>query len=480
MIMDDPRDKPPIDLTSVETLNNLDTARMALRWALERLRLLERHNADLARKAEWEQKMRLQSESESKNLWEMEKNHLTETLRARETRLDDEYHAKAARNKREFEELSAQIRSEAQARLQAAETALADKEESLNTLNAEIQKRETQLAAREHEFERFCALQRSSVETDRRRIREEAEARAQSALAEVQRATEKRMEVLEETYAREKAMLSEEAQSWRLAASENIPAPQLRQRADAAKERLKSVEDILRERTLAFERLERAWQEERTRTEEDLKAWRRRYEEAAKKQSDAEKALAELSGAFEEARGREKFQDKLLGQLEESWSQEKARLHEEADHLKEELARNAEDARSWKSRCEEITAGKSQTEKALAALQGAFEETRVRESASDNDLAQWKSSWTEEKKRLQEDMDRLCTELNALRGQAAHAQAIHQQQTENERRLQEREAENIRREKELVKTYRAKRRELETLKREAEINLRRLADGPAS
>ena len=43
-----------MDLSSIESINNLDTARMSLRWALERLHALEKAKEELTAKADKE------------------------------------------------------------------------------------------------------------------------------------------------------------------------------------------------------------------------------------------------------------------------------------------------------------------------------------------------------------------------------------------------------------------------------------------
>ena len=45
--MEEPQDKSAIDLTQIEAINNLGTARMALRWTLERIRTLKRDLAEI-------------------------------------------------------------------------------------------------------------------------------------------------------------------------------------------------------------------------------------------------------------------------------------------------------------------------------------------------------------------------------------------------------------------------------------------------
>src|SRR5690348_12618633 len=48
--MEEPKPQKPIDLSEVDSLSNIDTARMALRWALERIHAVEKLKEDVARK----------------------------------------------------------------------------------------------------------------------------------------------------------------------------------------------------------------------------------------------------------------------------------------------------------------------------------------------------------------------------------------------------------------------------------------------
>jgi len=56
------------DLENIETINNLDTARMALRWALERLHALEAAKEDLAQRLQRQTEARDKLEAEQKSL----------------------------------------------------------------------------------------------------------------------------------------------------------------------------------------------------------------------------------------------------------------------------------------------------------------------------------------------------------------------------------------------------------------------------
>ncbi|MCX5788163.1 MAG: hypothetical protein NTX64_06605, partial [Elusimicrobia bacterium] len=61
-------EKPKIDLGEVDKLDNIETARMALRWALERLHTLETAKAEASERLGNEAKWRAQAEEEARHL----------------------------------------------------------------------------------------------------------------------------------------------------------------------------------------------------------------------------------------------------------------------------------------------------------------------------------------------------------------------------------------------------------------------------
>lgn len=107
--MEPPENDPWSALSSegFEKINNLDNARMALRWAMERIRGLEKAKEDLAKKLEWQIKMRLRTEEDFKFQWENEKKSIEENFAARFAALEKE----ASLKRKEYEALLAEQRA---------------------------------------------------------------------------------------------------------------------------------------------------------------------------------------------------------------------------------------------------------------------------------------------------------------------------------------------------------------------------------
>lgn len=229
--MGEGEDKVRFELGDIEGIDSLDTARLGLRWALERLRSLEKLAEESARKAEWELKMRLKAEEEFKSQLELEHAHLKEVLLQRQDRLEKEYAAKLSAWERDYQDQAAQARREGRARTEKEaaelderkaklEKEFASRMEALREVDRRMEARDRALAEREAEFERFCSLQRARMERDVVRIEREAEAKAEARQAEVQRITLQRVGSLGEIWEREKALLLSEIEHWKKKAEE--------------------------------------------------------------------------------------------------------------------------------------------------------------------------------------------------------------------------------------------------------------------
>lgn len=205
-------DKDPIegagfDAAQVDSIQNLDTARMALRWALERLRALEAVNQDLSKKAEWEIRMRAKAEEDFKRQWESERSHSEDVLKRREAQYERDFAAK-----------------------------IGEWEKGYQALERELEARKGELQAQEREFQAYCALQKSGVEGERRRIRDEAAREAEGRLAAMESQIRERFAALTDLWRREKEALESQASEWRRQAEE------ARRRARETEERLGSLE----------------------------------------------------------------------------------------------------------------------------------------------------------------------------------------------------------------------------------------------
>lgn len=187
----DPTEGAGFDAGQVDSIQNLDTARMALRWALERLRALEAVNQELSKKAEWEFRMRAKAEEDFKRQWESEKSHSEDVLKRREAQYENEFAAK-----------------------------IGGWEKSYQSLQRELESRRGELQAQEREFQAYCELQKSSVDGERRRMRDEAEREAGGRLAAMESQIQERVGALTDLWRREKEALESQASEWRRQAEE--------------------------------------------------------------------------------------------------------------------------------------------------------------------------------------------------------------------------------------------------------------------
>ena len=76
------------DPAAIDAINDLDTARMTLRWAMERLRGLEQSHQEASARADWELKMRLKVEEDFRRQLELEGTHFASADRERRARVE--------------------------------------------------------------------------------------------------------------------------------------------------------------------------------------------------------------------------------------------------------------------------------------------------------------------------------------------------------------------------------------------------------
>lgn len=238
---DDPKSRLPLEFGNIEGIQNLDTSRMALRWALERIRSLEKINAELLKKADWELKMRLKAEEEFKSQGELEKAHLDEVLRKRQAELEAKFAANLAEWERDYQRLKA----ETQRQLPIRRAEDLRREEELKALSARLSDRSAALGAREAEFDAFCRRQRAALESDIARLEEAAEEKLQARLKAAERekrevSTEMsdRLRALEDKHRRELREVTE-----RLAAADER-AERKKARADDPEEKGGRIKEL--------------------------------------------------------------------------------------------------------------------------------------------------------------------------------------------------------------------------------------------
>src|SRR5579883_1214051 len=163
----------PPQFLDTDSIQNLDTARMALRWALERLQKLDRDKAELTEKAALEERAKKKALDEYASLQK------TLALRANESDQRELYYAKLE----EF--LSLKLEGKVDA------ASLAKRELEVEQLRSLLDHKQGQL---EKEYE----LKRANLDADYRRLREETATQLREQQKRLEQAQESRRTQLEQ------------------------------------------------------------------------------------------------------------------------------------------------------------------------------------------------------------------------------------------------------------------------------------------
>lgn len=261
-------------LRDVESIQSLDTARMALRWALERMRAVERRVEELERDAKTSADAAARSAAELDSARDLLARRASEAaereryyakveeylalkldgglapaaLAAREARLEareaelqkreveDEGKLAEARRRAEAElrrltaeaaasadARVAQVRTEAESRAAARDREFSEKLVALHEKEASLNALEKSLAERRQRFDEFHAAQRAALDREARAINSAAADQAEFLERRVEQALALRMTALERAAQAEKQSLLEEVATWRGKAREHLP-----------------------------------------------------------------------------------------------------------------------------------------------------------------------------------------------------------------------------------------------------------------
>lgn len=333
------------DVSDVESIQNLDTARMTLRWALERLRAVEKLNRELEAKADWEFKMRLKSETDFKAQWELERARFEEVQRKREEALEKGFATKLVEWERWYK------RAEEEYERKGAELERVEKS------------RLAELAQKEADFDRFCALQKEGAETARRQIRAEALKDAEDRFQSLQKLTEDRMNALSGTWQRERESLLKDLEAWRGRAEEALTrALELERTARNAEELSRQTAKLADDRELEYKRLSQSWQVQREAYEVQLGHWQDQATQQEARAAELEKGRRFLEDqAHAAGRLAEDRQADAL-KMVDAWERQRATFEEqiklwktraaEADQLAYQARSEAAEARGISERSE--------------------------------------------------------------------------------------------------------------------------------
>jgi len=295
-------------LRDIDSIQNLDTARLALRWALERLRGLERRVQDadeasrrseaaaaraaaelasardlLTRRAseslereryygKLEEYLNLKLGGEldagalarreaavARQEAELQNRELEIERRVKSSQMQfQEELARGARDADAAAEIRVrQMRDELDARLSAREKEYSARQLSLHEKQAQLNALERALEERRRRFEEFHVAQRAALERESQSIAQASRDQTEFLERRVESAMAAKTAALEAAWRTERRSLLEELEQWRAKARENLPAYlAATRRAEEAADRMTRLEsELAGARRLAEERL---------------------------------------------------------------------------------------------------------------------------------------------------------------------------------------------------------------------------------
>jgi hypothetical protein len=422
---DKPQTHTPQEILNADTIQNLDTARMALRWALERMHKLEQEKAFFADKTAESER------AKNKALEEYAALQKTISLRGAEANQRELYYAKME----EF--LSLQLGGKLDL------PALAKRELETKSLHELLQQKEQQL-------DKELSTKRASMERDFQRLRTELEAGARAKAKQAEQALGLKSSSLEQEYlshmaeAHEKEILLKQETQALAERQAHFEEYYSTQRADLQSQiknfrndvddqvdfRLQMAEKILTER---YSGIEAGWNQEKALLSKELDSWRRRAQELGPKVLAMEQAVAVAEESGQQARSAADRNVMILEEHRRSSQVELAALQADAatwkgkaaHHLSEildlkqrvaiaEEARKAAEAETssvaaesseWKQRFEAARAKTQEEARGKAALEEALSQARRSCELQEGMLEERRLRWDEEKKALRLEMN---------------------------------------------------------------------------
>lgn len=334
-------------LRDIESIQSLDTARLALRWALERMRTLEKRAEELSSEAKRSEDARAKTSSELEAARELLSRRVEESLEReryyskieeylslkleggldpaalaeREARIGEreaqlqqreisaERALKTAQVRRD-EELSAamaelaaasetrlrEARGDYDSRVAALERGLAERQIALHEKEAQLSSLERALEERRARLSEFHAAQRATLESEASAINQTAQDQSEFLERRIEQALAAKTKALEASWQLDKQMLMTELAEWRAKAREHLPALLDAQgKAAGAEETLRRLQEenkaLLQAKSALSEELSR-WRWQAQSDLPTLLATARRAVEAEERASHLEVELA--------------------------------------------------------------------------------------------------------------------------------------------------------------------------------------------
>lgn len=282
-------------LRDIESIQSLDTARLALRWALERMRALEKHAEELSADAKTAEAARAKVASELEGAQELLGRRLNESLereryyskieeylslkleggidpsalakrearleareaevqrrevdaeralQAAQIRRDDELKTAMAEMAAASDSRLAQAKGDYDKRIASLERTLSERQIALHEKEAQLSSLERALEERRKRFEQFHAAQRAALEQESSAINQATQDQAGFLERRVELALAAKTKAIEDAASLDKQFLLAELADWRAKAREHLPALLDAQRkAQACEDAMRRLEE---------------------------------------------------------------------------------------------------------------------------------------------------------------------------------------------------------------------------------------------
>jgi hypothetical protein len=317
---------PPPPNFDVSGVQNLDTARMALRWALERIQKLEQAHNDLSDKLKAEEGAKRKAQDEcvalertlslrtgeesQRELYyakleeflslkldgkidlakmarrEQELAELQEILARKEARLQKDFEARKTVLERDFELSADETLRKAKSQVEHAERSAEAKKETLEEDHVQklarlhegqvlLKRAEAALAERKAHFENYYGEQRARLESELRNFRAEIDDQVKLKVELAERLLEERVRASESAFTRERVLLLRELENWKTKAQELAPkAIDLERDASVLEEKARQAQSQADAKTLILEERSRAFEHERKTLVAETEHWK--------------------------------------------------------------------------------------------------------------------------------------------------------------------------------------------------------------
>lgn len=466
----EPDKHTPEQILDPSTIENLETARAALRWALERLTKAEGSVEDLTRRlgeeagargkalddhAALQRTLALRStEADHRELYyakleeflslkldgkvdlaalakrEVESARLQEILQQKQVHLEKDFALRRAGMERDYQALKEELQEDVRARGRALEQQSEAKRAALerehlgrmadaHEKEARVKQERASLEERKAHFQEYYEARHAELQSQLANFRGEIEDQSRFRVETAERMLGERLESAESVWLQEKSLLTQELESWRRRAREAAPRVAELERAlaeaEAAQQQQRAGHDRL---TIVIESERAAWKSERESLSIEAASWRERAVNQVNEILSLKEAAATADEEARHARAQTEQQRALYEQAKSALESERASA-QEAGRALAVCEETLSHARAQKAALEaELAESRTKTRECLPRL-AELEKSLAASEETESAVARTLGRLEEERRAWQREREIISTELVSERAKAA-------------------------------------------------------------